>query len=183
MTKVSVRTGDTVLVNSGKDSGKKGKVLAVKRNKDNVRVIVEGVNIVTKAKKARTAQEKSELVKIEAAIDVSNVNVICSKCGKATRVAHATVNGKKVRICSKCSASLDAKIADTKAVKKSKSENAEAAAEAEKPAEKPAKTAAKKTAATTEKKSSAAKPVAAEKATKTATAKKPTTSRSSQRGV
>lgn len=58
MTKVSVRTGDTVLVNSGKDSGKKGKVLAVKRNKDNVRVIVEGANIVTKAKKARTAQAK-----------------------------------------------------------------------------------------------------------------------------
>ena len=181
MTKVSVRTGDTVLVNSGKDSGKKGKVLAVKRNKDNVRVIVEGANIVTKAKKARTAQEKSELVKIEAAIDVSNVNVICPKCGKAIRVAHATVNGKKVRICSKCSASLDAKVADRKAVIKAKTEKAEAAVEAEKPAEKPAKTAAK--AATTEKKSGAVKPVTAEKATKTATAKKPTTSRSSQRGV
>ena len=77
MTKVSVKTGDTVLVNSGKDSGKKGKVLAVKKTDKNVRVVVEGVNIITKAKKARTAQDKSELVKVEAAIDVSNVNVVC----------------------------------------------------------------------------------------------------------
>ena len=66
MNKVSVKTGDTVLVNSGKDSGKKGKVLAIKKSNNHVRVVVEGVNIVTKAKKARTAQEKSELVKVEA---------------------------------------------------------------------------------------------------------------------
>ncbi len=185
MTKVSVRTGDTVLVNSGKDSGKKGKVLAVKRNKDSVRVIVEGANIVTKAKKARTAQEKSELVKIEAAIDVSNVNVICPSCGKAIRVAHAVVNGKKIRVCSKCSASLDAKVIVTKADKKAKASKAETpAAEAETKAEKPAKTAAAKPpAAKTEKKSTAVSKPAAEKATKTASAKKPTTSRSSQRGV
>ena len=75
--KVSVKVGDTVLVNSGKDSGKKGKVLAIKKSKNGVRVLVEGVNIITKAKKARTAQEKSELVKQEAAIDISNVNVVC----------------------------------------------------------------------------------------------------------
>lgn len=58
MTKVSVKTGDTVLVNSGKDSGKQGKVLAVKNVKGHVRVVVENVNLVTKAKRARTAQEK-----------------------------------------------------------------------------------------------------------------------------
>ena len=71
--KVSIKTGDTVLVNSGKDSGKKGKVLAIKESKKGVRVVVEGVNIITKAKKARTAQDKSELVKTEGTIDVSNV--------------------------------------------------------------------------------------------------------------
>ena len=87
--KVSIKTGDTVLVNSGKDSGKKGKVLAIRKNKNNVRVVVEGVNIITKAKKARTAQEKSELVKQEGTIDISNVNVICKVCGKVTRVRHA----------------------------------------------------------------------------------------------
>ena len=169
--KVSIKTGDTVLVNSGKDSGKKGKVLAIRKTKNGVRVVVEGVNIVTKAKKARTAQDKSELVKVEGSIDVSNVNVVCPSCGKPTRVKHAVVDGKKVRVCS-CGKSLDAKyVKETKTKKTAKSAEAEEAKTAEKPAK-------------TEKKSRATKSVKTEeKATKTAVAKKPTTSRSSQRGV
>lgn len=163
MTKVSVKTGDTVLVNSGKDSGKQGKVLAVKREKEKVRVVVEGVNIVTKAKRARTAQEKSELVKQEAAIDVSNVNVICPSCHKAIRVGHALIDGKKVRVCSKCHETLDAKYVKSKTAKSEKSEV--------------------KKAAKTEKKSKTTKADQEKKATKTATQKKPTTARSSQRGV
>ena len=163
MTKVSVKTGDTVLVNSGKDSGKKGKVLAVRNVKGHTRVLVENVKLVTKAKRARTAQEKSELVKQEAPIDVSNVNVICPSCGKAIRVRHAVVEGKKVRTCSKCDAVLDAKFVKAK----------KASTKEDKKAEKAAKT---------EKKSRATK-ASAEKATKTAVAKKPTTTRSSQRGV
>lgn len=174
MNKVSVKTGDTVLVNSGKDSGKKGKVLAIKKSNNHVRVVVEGVNIVTKAKKARTAQEKSELVKVEAPIDISNVNVVCPSCGKAVRVKHATHDGKKARVCSKCGAVLDAKfVKETKVKKVAK---ADERAESAKKAEKPAKTTEKKSKVT-------AKPVAEEKATKTAAAKKPQTSRSSQRGV
>ncbi|MBQ8451230.1 MAG: 50S ribosomal protein L24 [Clostridia bacterium] len=170
MAKVSIKTGDTVLVTTGKDSGKKGKVIAVKTVKDHTRVVVEGVNLVTKAKKARTAQEKSELVKKEAAIDVSNVNVVCPACGKATRVRHAEVEGKKHRVCAKCGASLDGKfVKETKAAKKAvKEEKTETAKTTEKPK--------------TEKKSRATK-AEAEKATKTAVAKKPQTSRSSQRGV
>ena len=168
--KVSVKVGDTVLVNSGKDSGKKGKVLAIKKTKNAVRVIVEGVNIVTKAKKARTAQEKSELVKQEAAIDVSNVNVVCPTCGKPVRVKHAVVDGKKVRVCS-CGAALDKKY--TKDVKAAKKET-KTAETAETKAEKPAKTT---------KKSNVTKAAADEKATKTAVTKKPQTSRAAQRGV
>lgn len=174
MVKSSIKTGDTVLVTTGKDAGKKGKVLAVKSVKGNVRVIVEGANIVTKAKKARTAQEKSELVKQEAPIDVSNVNVICSACDKAVRVRHAVVDGKKVRICAKCGANLDAKVQkETKTTKTTKkaAKTEEAKAEV---AEKPAKT---------EKKSKTTKAETVEKATKTASARKPQTSRSSQRGV
>ena len=170
--KVSIKTGDTVLVNSGKDSGKKGKVLAIRKTKNGVRVVVEGVNIITKAKKARTAQDKSELVKVEGTIDVSNVNVVCPSCGKPTRVKHAVVDGKKVRVCS-CGKSLDAKyVKDTKAKKVAKAEES-----AEAKAEKPAKTEKKSKATTTK----AVK--TEEKATKTAVAKKPQTSRSSQRGV
>ena len=171
--KVSVKVGDTVLVNSGKDSGKKGKVLAVKKNKESVRVIVEGVNMITKAKKARTAQDKSELVKMEGAIDVSNVNVICAKCDKAVRVKHTIVDGKKVRVCPKCGAVLDVKFSkDAKVKKAAKAENAEA--KETKKAEKPAKT--EKSKVTKSAKTD-------EKATKVAVAKKPTTSRATQRGV
>ena len=168
--KVSIKTGDTVLVNSGKDSGKKGKVLAIRKNKDNVRVVVEGVNIITKAKKARTAQEKSELVKVEGTIDVSKVNVVCPTCGKPTRVKHAVIDGKKVRVCS-CGAVLDKKyVKDSKV----KSEKKSSETKEEKKAE-------KKTA--TEKKSKVTSKATNEKATKTAEAKKPTTARSAQRGV
>ena len=170
--KVNVKVGDTVLVNSGKDSGKQGKVLKVIRNKDNVRVIVEGVNIVTKAKKARTAQDKSELVKQEAAVDISNVNVICPACKKAVRVGHKIEDGRKIRICTKCHASLDFKYVKPSAKK------AEAPAKAddskETKAEKPAK----------QEKSKVTKSARTdEKATKVAVAKKPTTTRSAQRGV
>lgn len=169
--KVSVKTGDIVLVNSGKDSGKKGKVLAIKETKKGVRVVVEGVNIVTKAKKARTAQEKSELVKVEGTIDVSNVNVVCPTCGKPTRVKHAIVDGKKVRVCS-CGSVLDKKyVKDSKTAKAEKKTS-------EKSEEKKAE---KKTA--TEKKSKVTSKATNEKATKTAEAKKPTTARSAQRGV
>ena len=168
--KVSIKTGDTVLVNSGKDSGKKGKVLAIRENKKGVRVVVEGVNIVTKAKKARTAQEKSELVKVEGTIDVSNVNVVCPTCGKPTRVKHAVIDGKKVRVCS-CGAVLDKKyVKDSKV----KTEKKSSETKEEKKAE-------KKTA--TEKKSKVTSKATNEKATKTAEAKKPTTARSAQRGV
>ena len=166
--KVSVKLGDTVLVNSGKDSGKKGKVLAIKKSKNGVRVVVEGVNIITKAKKARTAQEKSELVKMEGSIDISNVNVVCPTCGKAVRVKHAVIDGKKVRVCG-CGAALDQKyVKETK--KAEKAEKSEESAKAEKPAK-------------TQKSKTTAKAAKTEKATKTAAAKKPTTSRSAQRGV
>ncbi len=171
--KVSVKVGDTVLVNSGKDSGKKGKVLAVKKNKESVRLVVEGVNIITKAKKARTAQEKSELVKTEGTIDVSNVNVICAKCDKAVRVKHAVVDGKKVRVCPKCGAVLDVKFSKDAKTKKVAKEEKPEAKKAEK-AEKPAKT---------EKSKVTKSAKADEKATKVAVAKKPQTSRSAQRGV
>lgn len=124
MSKLSVKKGDTVLVIAGKDKDKRAKVLAVNPEKN--KVIVEGVNVVSKCKKARTAQEKSEIIKIEAGIDASNVMVVCPECGKATRVAHAVVDGKKVRTCKKCNASLDKAFVKEakKATKTSKEESA-----------------------------------------------------------
>ena len=94
--KVNVRVGDTVLVLAGNYKGKKGKIIAVDPEHNTCKV--EGVNIVTKHKKMRRQGEKSELKKMEGAINISNVQIICAKCGKATRVAHKIEDGHKHRV-------------------------------------------------------------------------------------
>ena len=162
---MTVKKGDTVVVIAGKDKGKKGKVLEV-FPKDN-RVIVDGVNIVSKHKKARTQQEQSAIIKKTAPIDASNVMVVCGVCGKATRVAHREIDGKKVRVCKKCSASLDKEYVkqtkkDAKKVVKSDSKDSTKKTKTE---AKPSTTKTTKSASTT-KKASASKAV---KSTKTAT--------------
>ena len=102
---MKVKKNDNVVVLTGKDKKKTGKVLAVmpKANK----VVVEGVNVQSKSKKARTANETSQIIKKEGAIDASNVLVICPVCNKATRVAYAIEGDKKARVCKKCGAVLD----------------------------------------------------------------------------
>ena len=170
MSKLSIKKGDTVLVIAGKDKDKRAKVLAVSPKTN--RVIVEGVNIVSKCRKARTAQEKSQIIKIEAPIDASNVMVVCPKCGKATRVAHAEIDGKKARICKKCGVSLDKEfVKETKKAAKDKAPKEEPAVKEEKPkAEK--KTTAKKT--TTTKKTATKKAENVEKEVKEKATKKTT---------
>jgi len=115
--KVKIRRGDTVVVICGKDKGKKGKVLEV--DPDNNMCVVDGVNIVTKHKKARNAQQKSTREKKPGNIHISNVQILC-KCGKATRVSHKFVGDKKVRYCAKCDEVLDKKYVKVKEKDKSK---------------------------------------------------------------
>lgn len=112
---MNVKLNDNVLVIAGKDAGKQGKVIATspKANK----VTVEGVNIQTKSKKARKANEVSQIVKKEGAIDASNVMVICGACAKPIRVKHSEVAGKNVRVCPKCGAVLDKAYAGKAAAK------------------------------------------------------------------
>ena len=116
MASMNVRSGDTVEIITGKDIGKKGKVIVT--NPEKGTVIVEGLNMVTKHKKPRSAQEQGGKVERERAIDVSNVALVCPVCGKTTRVNHVLgENGKYVRTCHKCGAVIDAK-AEKKAAKK-----------------------------------------------------------------
>ena len=116
MASMNVRSGDTVEIITGKDLGKKGKVIVT--NPEKGTVIVEGLNMVTKHKKPRSAQEQGGKVERERAIDVSNVALVCPVCGKTTRVNHVLgENGKYVRTCHKCGAVIDAK-AEKKAAKK-----------------------------------------------------------------
>lgn len=104
---MKIKKNDTVYVISGKDAGKKGKVLAA-YPADN-KITVEGVNVQKKAKKARSAKETSGIIEQNGKIDASNVMVVCSACGKAVRVKHSVEDGKKIRVCAKCGASLDSK--------------------------------------------------------------------------
>ncbi|MBO5866832.1 MAG: 50S ribosomal protein L24 [Clostridia bacterium] len=116
MASMNVRSGDTVEIITGKDLGKKGKVIVT--NPQEGTVIVEGLNMVTKHKKPRSAQEQGGKVERERAIDVSNVALVCPVCGKTTRVNHVLgENGKYVRTCHKCGAVIDVK-AEKKAAKK-----------------------------------------------------------------
>ena len=98
--KLNVKTGDTVVVISGKDKGKEGKVLeAMPADK---KVIVEGVNVATCHVKPRKQGEEGGIIRREIPMYVSKVMLVCPKCGKATRVGHKTVDGKNVRTCKKC---------------------------------------------------------------------------------
>ena len=102
--KLHVKKDDTVVVISGDDKGKKGKVLKVSPAER--KIIVDGVNVVTKHAKPRKQGEAGGILKVEGAIYADKVQLFCEKCGKATRVAHKTQDSKKIRVCVKCGAEL-----------------------------------------------------------------------------
>lgn len=103
--KLHVKTGDTVIVLSGTQRGKKGKVLAVSPKEG--KVIIEKVNLVSKHVKPRKMGEQGGIVKAEGAMYACKVQVVCPHCGKPTRVGHSILNdGTKQRICKKCGESL-----------------------------------------------------------------------------
>ena len=103
--KLHVKKDDTVVVISGDDKGKKGKVLTVSPKER--KVIVDGVNIVTKHAKPRRQGEAGGIVKAEAALYACKVQLVCPKCDKGTRVAHKIdADGNKVRVCKHCGAEI-----------------------------------------------------------------------------
>lgn len=98
MNKLHIKTGDTVIVLSGKERGKKGKVLAVSPKES--KVIIEGVNMCTKHVKPRRQGQAGGIVKAEAAMYACKVQAVCPKCGKPTRIGHKILeDGSKVRVC------------------------------------------------------------------------------------
>ena len=104
MNKLHVKTGDTVVVLSGDDKGKRGTVIAV--SPEEGKVIVSGVHTVSKHTKARRQGETSQIVKTEGAIYASKVQLVCPKCDKGVRTKVKLVDGKKVRTCAKCGAEI-----------------------------------------------------------------------------
>ena len=105
MNKLHVRKDDMVVILSGKDKGKKGKVLETSPKEQ--KLIVEGVNMVTKHVKPRRQGETGGIVKVEGAFYASKAMLVCPSCGKATRVAHKVLaDGTKMRACKKCNATF-----------------------------------------------------------------------------
>ena len=113
MSKLNVKKGDKVVVISGKDKGKEGKILVAYPDKG--RVVVEKANMITRHVKPRKQGEPGGRIETEGTIHVSNVKLICPKCNKPTRIGHeireVEVSGKKVkksvRICKECGAQID----------------------------------------------------------------------------
>jgi large subunit ribosomal protein L24 len=104
--KIHVKKDDTVVVLSGKDAGKKGKI--VKAVPDSGRVYVAGLNMITKHKKGQGQLKPSALIKKEGSIDASNVMLVCPKCNAPSRVSHVISDkGTKSRVCKKCGAVID----------------------------------------------------------------------------
>lgn len=98
---MKVAKNDIVLIRSGNFRGKRGKVLKVFPDKQ--RVIVEGVNLVKRHMRRSQKNPQGGIIEKEAPIHVSNVQVICPKCGKPTRIGRKVLeNGKRVRVCKKC---------------------------------------------------------------------------------
>ena len=105
MNKLSIKSGDTVVVLSGKDKGKQGKILEAMP--ESRKVIVEKVNVATRHTKPRKQGEQGGIVKKEAPIYACKVMRVCPKCSKPTRPAHKLLaGGKKVRVCKKCGAEI-----------------------------------------------------------------------------
>ena len=101
---MNIKRDDKVVVLSGKDKGKQGKV--IKADPQAMKLIVEGVNVATKHQKPRKQGEEGGIFKVETPIYASKVQLVCPKCGKATRVAHKITDGKKTRVCKKCGAEI-----------------------------------------------------------------------------
>ncbi len=106
--KFKLKKDDTVQIIAGKDKGRKGRILKIFRDTD--RIVVEGANIVKKAKKRRNQQDRGGIIEVEAAVHSSNVAIVCKKCGP-TRIGYKVEGAEgskktKTRICRKCGEAL-----------------------------------------------------------------------------
>ena len=102
--KFKIKKNDNVEVLAGKDKGKRGSVVRIIPKKD--KVIVSGINIVKKAMKRRSQQDQGGIVEIEAPLHISNVGVVCKKCGRPVKIGYKIDGDKKVRVCRKCGETL-----------------------------------------------------------------------------
>jgi large subunit ribosomal protein L24 len=104
---MKIKKNDQVQIMAGKDRGKRGKVLRTIPSSN--KLVVEGLNVIKKHKKARRGGEKGQRIEIAAPLSVSNVTLVCPNCGKLTRVEFKVEGDNKSRICKKCKAQISTK--------------------------------------------------------------------------
>jgi large subunit ribosomal protein L24 len=104
--KLSIKKQDQVMILAGREAGKKGKVLKVFPKTQ--RVIVEGINFIKKAQRPSQRNQKGGIIEKEAPLHISNLILVCSRCGERTRAGRSILSdGRRVRVCKKCSEVLD----------------------------------------------------------------------------
>jgi large subunit ribosomal protein L24 len=101
---MKIRKGDQIQIIAGKDKGKSGKVLHVVPEK--LRIVVEGLNLAKKHMKPKKGGEKGQRIEIPMSLSISNVMLICPKCGKSTRVEFKVGKNEKSRVCKKCKSEI-----------------------------------------------------------------------------
>jgi large subunit ribosomal protein L24 len=107
---MNVRRGDTVLVLAGKDRGKRGTVERIQKTKRGFGVVVPGINMAKRHQRARTRTQTAGILDIPVPIHVSNVQIVCPRCNRPTRVAHGRLegeHGKRTRVCKRCGEQIE----------------------------------------------------------------------------
>ncbi len=103
-----IRKNDVVEVIGGENKGKRGKVLRIHLSDEKgTRLTIDGVNLAKKHQRTRGASKPGGIIDLPNPIHISNVTLICSKCGKKTKVRHEKVEGRKIRICRLCEEAID----------------------------------------------------------------------------
>jgi large subunit ribosomal protein L24 len=107
---MNVRKGDTVIVLAGKDRGKRGTVERVEKTKRGFGVVVPGINMAKRHQRARSRTQQAGIIDLPVPIHVSNVQVVCPRCDKPTRIAHGRLegeHGQRTRLCKHCGEQIE----------------------------------------------------------------------------
>ena len=107
---MNVRRGDTVLVLAGKDRGKRGTVERVERTKRGFGVVIQGINVAKRHQRPRGRTQAGGIIDLPVPLHVSNVQVVCPRCNRPTRIGHGRLegeNGRRTRVCKRCGEQIE----------------------------------------------------------------------------
>ena len=106
---MKLKKGDLVELITGEDKGKRGKILGIVKDKDKhqTRIVVEGANLAKKHKKTQRADRPGGIIDLPNSLHISNISLVCPKCGKLAKIRREKTEGKRIRICKLCNEAID----------------------------------------------------------------------------